>query len=169
MIDVIKLHGYAQFLRHQYLDIFRTLSWEDFVKDRGASFNSLRNIYLHAIECVDFITNLIQSDTPLNIHHTPIPFEEYNTIETIRNYLDQVESRFNSLLIQLTPRELERKVARMHGNESSSISTVENHLIHLFQEEIHHFGEFIALLWQMNVKPPHIGWVNYRTQVRHVR
>jgi uncharacterized damage-inducible protein DinB len=101
----------------------------------------------------------------MNIRHTPISFEEYNTIETIRDYLDQVESRFNTLLIQLTPRELGRKVARMHGNESSSTSTVEDHLIHLFQEEIHHFGEFIALLWQMNVKPPHTGWVNYFTLV----
>lgn len=165
MINVIKLHGYAQFLRHQYLHTFETLSWKDFIKDRSASFNSLRNIYLHSIECVEFITRIIESDAPLNIRHTPISFEDYNTIETIRDYLDQVESRFNTLLTQLTPRELGRKVARMHGNESSSTSTVEDHLIHLFQEEIHHFGEFIALLWQMNVKPPHTGWVNYLTLV----
>lgn len=161
MINVVRLHKYAQFLRHQYLDTFETLPWEDFIKYRGASFDSLRNIYLHSIECVDFITRLIQSDNPLNIRHMSIPFEEYSTIESIRAYLEQVESRFRSLLIQLTPTEMGRKVARMHGNASSSMGTIEDHLIHLFQEECHHFGEFIALLWQMNVKPPHTGWVNY--------
>jgi uncharacterized damage-inducible protein DinB len=166
MINVIRLHNYVQFLRHQYLDTFETLSWKEFVKDRSASFDSLRNIYLHSIECVDFITRLIQSDNPLSIRHAPIPYDEYTTIETIQKYLEQVESRFNSLLSQLTPSDMRRKVTRMHGNESSSTSTVEDHLIHLFQEEIHHFGEFIALLWQMNVKPPHIGWVNYLTLIR---
>jgi uncharacterized damage-inducible protein DinB len=163
MIDVIKLLGYAQFLRHQYLDTFETLSWEAFVKDRNASFNSLRNIYLHCTECVDFITRLIQSDSPLNVHHNRIHFEDYDNFEKLRGYLDRVESRFNSLLVLLTPRELGRKVPRMHGDESMSTSTVEDHLIHLFQEEIHHFGEFIALLWQIDVKPPHSGWVKYLT------
>lgn len=33
-------------------------------------------------------------------------------------------------------------------------------LIHVFEEEVHHSGELIALLWQMNVGPPLMGWKN---------
>ena len=36
--------------------------------------------------------------------------------------------------------------------------TAEDILIHLFEEEIHHRGELIALLWQMNIEPPLMGW-----------
>jgi uncharacterized damage-inducible protein DinB len=36
--------------------------------------------------------------------------------------------------------------------------TAEDVLIHVFEEEVHHRGELIALLWQMNVEPPPMGW-----------
>ena len=32
--------------------------------------------------------------------------------------------------------------------------------IHVFEEEVHHRGELIALLWQRNVEPPLMGWKN---------
>jgi len=36
--------------------------------------------------------------------------------------------------------------------------TAEDILIHMFEEEVHHRGELIALLWQMGVEPPSMGW-----------
>jgi uncharacterized damage-inducible protein DinB len=30
-------------------------------------------------------------------------------------------------------------------------------LIHVIAEELHHRGEIIAILWQMNLQPPDIG------------
>ena len=48
-MDVIKLMEYSQLLRHNYLDAFSKLPWDEFVKDRGASFDSLRNIFLHCV------------------------------------------------------------------------------------------------------------------------
>jgi uncharacterized damage-inducible protein DinB len=36
--------------------------------------------------------------------------------------------------------------------------TAEDILIHLFEEEVHHRGELIALLWQMGVEPPLMSW-----------
>jgi uncharacterized damage-inducible protein DinB len=32
--------------------------------------------------------------------------------------------------------------------------TVEDVLIHIFEEEVHHRGELIGLLWQNGVEPP---------------
>jgi len=37
----------------------------------------------------------------------------------------------------------------------------EDTMIDIFQEETHHQGEFIALLWQMEIEPPHMGWGKY--------
>jgi uncharacterized damage-inducible protein DinB len=40
-------------------------------------------------------------------------------------------------------------------------------LLDFFQEETHHRGELIALLWQMDVAPPHMGFIQYaRSQMR---
>jgi len=38
---------------------------------------------------------------------------------------------------------------------------VEGILIHVAFENVHHFGELIALLWQIDVEPPHMGWIAY--------
>jgi uncharacterized damage-inducible protein DinB len=36
--------------------------------------------------------------------------------------------------------------------------TAEDILVHVFEEEVHHRGELIALFWQMDIKPPLIGY-----------
>jgi uncharacterized damage-inducible protein DinB len=36
--------------------------------------------------------------------------------------------------------------------------TAEDALIHVFEEEVHHRREEIALLWQMGIEPPLMGW-----------
>ena len=62
MIDIIKLMKYNQYLRHAYFDVLRELPWDELVKDRGASFGSLRNIFLHCIAVFDFANRLIQEN-----------------------------------------------------------------------------------------------------------
>ena len=157
MVEAVKLLEYSQYLRHRYLETLDKLPWEEVVKDRGASFNSLRNIYLHCITVLDrYINNLLKGDT-----FTRIDFDDYDNVEKIRNYLEQVESKANAYLGKVTPEELSRKIERKRRDGSTIIATVEDYLINTFQEETHHRGELIALLWQMDVNPPHMGWTQY--------
>lgn len=158
MINAIKLLEYNQELRSVYLDKLSELPWEEVIKDRGASFPSLRDIYLHCIICVDGIVNNILQGVP---SFPRINYDDYESIEKIRQYVDQVESEANKYLSKITPEELSRKIERKRRDGSSNRATVEDYLIHLFQEEIHHIGELMALLWQMGVSPPHIGWLQY--------
>ena len=158
MINAIKLLEYNQELRSVYLDKLSELPWEEVIKDRGASFPSLRDIYLHCIICVDGIVNNILQGVP---SFPRINYDDYESIEKIRQYVDQVESEANKYLSKITPEELSRKIERKRRDGSSNRATVEDYLIHLFQEEIHHIGELIALLWQMGVSPPHMGWLQY--------
>ena len=39
-------------------------------------------------------------------------------------------------------------------------SQVKDVLIHVFTEELHHRGEIIAILWQMDIQPPDMGWLS---------
>lgn len=157
-MKVVKLIEYTHFLKHSYLDAFSELRWKEFVKDRGASFGSLRNIFLHFISYEDFLVNhLLQGDADQPV----IDFDVYDSTEKIREYLERVESGVNYYLSKITDVELSRVVERTFKDGTTVQLTVEDVLIHLFQEEIHHIGEFIALLWQMDIEPPHLGWAKY--------
>ena len=157
-MEVVKLLEYSQSLRHRYLDTLAKLPWEDVIEDRGASFNSLRNIYLHSVAVLDFYVNhVVQGDAT----YPQINYDDYDNIEKIRNYTEQVESKANAYLNTVTPVELARKIERKQRDGSIITVTVEDMLIDLFQEETHHRGELIALLWQMDVNPPHLGWSQY--------
>ena len=77
------------------------------------------------------------------------------------DYMKKVESKANAYLSSVTQDELMRKVEKKQRNGSTISLTVEDMLIELFQEETHHRGELIALLWQIDVNPPHLGWSRY--------
>ena len=158
MVNAVKLLEYNRELRYRYLDKLGELPWEEVVKDRGASFSSLRDIYLHCVVCVDGIVNNILQGVP---SFPRITYDDFDSISMIREYASQVESEANEYLSKVTPEELSRRITRKRRDGSTIRVTVEDYLIHLFQEETHHIGEFIALLWQIDVRPPHMGWIQY--------
>jgi len=158
MMETVKLLEYSQYLRHKYFESIVTLPWDEVVKDRCASFPSLRVIYLHCVTVLDFyVNNVIQGDT----NYPRINTDDYDNIEKISIYTEQVESKANAYLSKITPEELSRKIERKQRDGSSITVTVEDILIDFFQEETHHRGELIALLWQMDVRPPHLSWSRY--------
>jgi uncharacterized damage-inducible protein DinB len=161
MIDITKLMKYNQYLRHAYFDVLRELPWDELVKDRSASFGSMRNIFLHCIAVFDFANRLIQENETT---FPRVTYEDYNTVEKIQHYMERVESKLDAYLPKITTDELSRKIMRTYRSGATTTSTVEDYLVHFFQEETHHRGEFIALLWQMNVTPPHVGWIQYLNQ-----
>lgn len=143
-MKTLDLLEYSQFLRHKYLETLSTLPWAEVVKDRGASFPSLRDIYLHIIFVVDAYINYgLQG----NHHYPKVNYSEYDSIDKMTKYLEDVESRAGGNLGKMTPEELSKN---------------ETVLLDFFQEETHHRGELIALLWQMDVEPPHMGFLQYK-------
>ncbi len=102
-----------------------------------------------------------------NPNYPSVNYNEYDSIAKITNYLEQVESKANAYLGKVTPKELARKVERKLRDGSTFLVTVEDVLLDFFQEETHHRGELIALLWQMDVAPPHKSFIQYlRSQTR---
>ena len=157
-MEVIKLLEYSQFLRHRYLETFTKLPWDEFVKDRGASFGSLRNILLHFVELLDrHVNQTIQGNAEL----PRINYDDYDGMDKVKMYLDRVELSVNRYLSKVTPEELSRKVLRTFFDRTTLWMKVEDVLIDIFQEETHHRGEFIAIFWQMGIEPPHLWWGKY--------
>jgi uncharacterized damage-inducible protein DinB len=82
-------------------------------------------------------------------------------MDSIRKRTREVESKTKAYVAKLKPDELERKLELPRKGKPSTFVRVEDVLAHTALENIHHFGELIALLWQMDMEPPHLGWIDY--------
>jgi uncharacterized damage-inducible protein DinB len=156
VVDVKNLLEYNEEVRHRYFDALTKLSWDELVKNREASFHSLRNIFIHTLGAIDYWLDLLLKEQL----HSHREFDEYNSIEDIREYMQQVEARLHRYLDSLSSKELMKKYTRTNDAGENIEITAEDVLIHVFEEEVHHRGEIIGLLWQIGVEPPLMGWKN---------
>ena len=156
MVDVKRLLEYNREIRHRYFDTLARLPWEELTKNREASWHSLRNIFLHTIGATEHWLDVLENK--------PKPkrrgFDEYTSIEDIRRFMQVVDDRMQRYLDGLSQSELERRFSMKNDEDKDVEPTAEDILIHVFEEEVHHRGELIALLWQMGIEPPLMGWMS---------
>ncbi len=154
MIDAKNLLAYNKEVRHRYFDALCKLPWEEFTKNREASFHSLRNIFIHTLSAIDYWLDFLQNQKLYSRRE----FDEYKTHALVRAYMEHIEERMQTYLESLMPEKLEKTYAAQNDDGKTVEVTAEDVLVHVFEEEVHHRGELIALLWQMNVKPPLMSW-----------
>lgn len=154
MVDIKELLEYNETVRHRYFETFTKLSWDEFTKNREASFNSFRNIFIHTLGAIDYWLDFLQKQ---NLHSEK-KFDEYTTYDQVRTYMEHVEKRMHTYLHSLPPKELKKTYNVTGDNHKTTKITADDILIHVFEEEIHHRGELIALLWQIDIDPPAMGW-----------
>jgi uncharacterized damage-inducible protein DinB len=156
VVDVKNLLEYNEEVRHRYFDALTKLPWDELVKNREASFHSLRNIFIHTLGAIDYWLDFLLKEQL----HSHREFDEYNSIEDVRRYMQQVEARLHRYLDSFSSKELLKKYTRTNDAGENIEITAEDVLIHVFEEEVHHRGEIIGLLWQIGVEPPLMGWKN---------
>ncbi len=154
MVDVKQLLEYNENVRHRYFEALKKLPWEEFVKNREASFHSLRNIFIHKLGAVEYWLDFLEKENA----RSHKKFEEYKSFQDVQGYMEQVERRTHDYFNAMPPDGLAKKYTVTNDANETLEVTAEDVLIHVFEEEVHHRGEFIALLWQMGVEPPMMGW-----------
>lgn len=158
-VESKSLVEYSQVLRNRYLERLAGLPWEEVVKSRGASFDSVRNIFLHTLDAEDRLINYVIPGRVKDwVSRNP---DEFKDLDSVRKRAREVEAKTKAYLSKMAPGELERKVEFSRPNTPSMMVRIDDILIHLALENVHHFGELIALFWQMDVEPPHMGWIAY--------
>jgi uncharacterized damage-inducible protein DinB len=154
MVDIRKLLEYNEDMRRKYFETFCKLSWKEFTKNREASFHSMKNIFVHTLGAIDYWLDFLQKQ---NLHAKK-KYEEYKTIEQVKAYMEHVEKRMLNYLDSLSTEKLQKTYKIKDDNGKTQKITAEDVLIHVFEEEVHHRGELNALLWQMGIDPPPMGW-----------
>lgn len=160
IFDIRRFFNYNKKVRHKFLEALKTLPWEEVVRNREASFNSMRDIFLHTLQAEDRLVNSIVAGESDRLP-SPHSFEEYATMKDVEEEMHEVESRTQVTLDRLTDQDLDHEAEVKRRDGSMAKSRIEDLLIHVFEEEIHHRGELIALFWQMNKEPPMVGWTQY--------
>jgi len=156
MVDIRKLLEYNETLRHKYFETFTKLPWNEFTKNREASFHSMKNILVHILGATDYWLDILQEQN----QHSRKDYNEYTSLQQVKAYMEHVEKRMHTYLKSLPPEKLEKTYVLKDDSGKTRRVTAEDILIHVFEEEVHHRGELNALLWQMGIDPPPMGWKN---------
>jgi uncharacterized damage-inducible protein DinB len=154
MVDIKGLLEYNKQVRQRYLQALTTIPWEELTRNREASFNSIRNIFIHTLKAIDHWLDVLLKEQNYKANQ----YDEYKNLEEICEYKDHVEGRMQNYLDNSLSGALFKKYVVRNDLGKEEEVTAEDILIHLFEEEVHHRGELIALLWQMNIEPPLMGW-----------
>jgi uncharacterized damage-inducible protein DinB len=162
-MNIPELYEYSSSVRRRFANKLSELPWDEVVKNREASFYSMRNILIHMIDNEDWIVNWA-------IHNKSIEYkrskksEDYNTMGEILAHLDEVEARTREYFrrIQTTNHAevafKERVNFVLPSSGKSFDLSVEECLFQSFTEQLFHLGELIALLWQEDIEPPQMQW-----------
>jgi uncharacterized damage-inducible protein DinB len=145
--------------RKEYVRKIWRLSPQERARDRGASFPSLVDIYMHILDDHRFWFLKVYARTP---------FEEYPlgaryTLADATRETRRVDRLVAGVLRDLTPKDLDRKILHPVDREYVTVRTM---LVNLIKGELQHEGELNALLWQSDVDPPPFRSFGERTEAR---
>jgi len=157
--DFKELFTYNHTVRQHYIDAFKKkLLWLDMIKNHETAWLSLKDTLLHIIWAEDsWINYSIQG---LEDPNRPFPYSNYKSWSAIEDYNFECISKVNNYLSSLKPDDLYKSVSRINNDGIRRTTIVKDVLIHVITEELHHRGEIIAILWQMNIQPPDMGWLS---------
>ena len=146
------LYRYNSKGRQGYLRKIWQLPPKQRYRDRGASFPSLVDIYMHILDAYRwwFIKVYAKMD-----------FEEYPlgtrySLAQARRETQKVDRLLDDFLRALQAKDLDRRVT-IPGRSRERL-TVRTMLVHMIEEELQHKGELNALLWQLDVDAPVLGY-----------
>ncbi len=158
--DAEAILAYDRELFERYARRVRRLPWKEATRKRGIGHESLFDTLVHVLNVhevwLTFIVRGRNSDRELGAlfddpHRRPTDWKEFDA------YASRVWSEIDATVETLTPARLSRRVSVfwMPGRY-----TVRDALLQTTFEEAHHLGEIIGALWQDDVKPPDMTWID---------
>jgi uncharacterized damage-inducible protein DinB len=152
--SIIDWYEYNSFVRREYLkSIFEKIPEEERYKDRGASFPSIVDIFVHVIDDYRFWLQSVYLNNITGFEK--LRGTERFTFERLSQENQKVEKLITDFLQRLAPADLDRQVSaegRRHGTVMKF--DLRQMLLHVVEEELQHRGEINALFWQLGIDPP---------------
>jgi len=139
------------------------IPWETVTEECGASFESIRNIYVHSLQVEHVFIRSLRGKSTEGIYGSP--FDDFTSVNAIKEYADTVEKETNQYLATLTQEKLDNVFEFKGGDGQINQYRIEDVLILLVEEEIHHRGELLCIYWQHEIQPPYTNYLVYKDQI----
>ena len=147
-----ELYQYNSKGRQGYLRKIWRLPPKERYRNRGASFPSLVDIYMHILDAYRWWFIKVYAKTEFDEY----PLGTRYTLAEARRETRKVDLMLREFLRKLRPNDLDRKISRP-GRRRGQL-TIRTMLVHMIEEELQHKGELNALLWQLDVDAPVLGF-----------
>ena len=151
MKHILFFYRFNTTVRKKYLDAFDERPWEEMVKDRGASFGSILDVYIHMLGAHSFWSHVMDGKDPDKFKGTD--FRSIRSMDDLRKLEADVDGTIERTLRGITAENLEDE---FEIRASRDKMTAESILLHMIEEELQHLGEINCLFWQMGIEPPHL-------------
>jgi uncharacterized damage-inducible protein DinB len=149
-------YAYNSFVRKKYLqEIFEKLPEEERYKDRGASFPSVVDIFMHIIDA--YRSWFIYTYEDRWSEFERLRGKKKYTKEEVEAEEEKLDTLLNNFLNALTEDDLPQWIA-FKGRVDFRKIRLRDMLWHMVEEDLQHRGELNALFWQLNIDPPVTGW-----------
>jgi uncharacterized damage-inducible protein DinB len=154
-LDAIRtFYRYNARVRRNYLSALLALSPEERLKDRGASYPSLQEIFVHVLDGIFWWLEFVAQD--LAGEAALLPARDLSAGK-LKEEVARAERVAAAFLDPLDEASLSKELT-CHFSEDGKTSVqrfpVGDVLWHVVEEELQHRGELNALFWQMDVDPP---------------
>ncbi len=161
-MDIKDLFRYNWHCRRKFLKSMAEIPWETITESCGASFDSIRDIFVHSLQAEHVWIRRLAGKSTEGIYETP--FSKFDSIGAVQDYANRVEVETNEYLNTLTDEKVE-SIFEFKGRDGKTHRyNVEDMLIHIVEEEIHHRGELLCIFWQHDIPPPYTSYTTYRTE-----
>jgi uncharacterized damage-inducible protein DinB len=147
-------------VRELYFDAMAKLPWSEVVANKGLSFDSMRDVFLHLTYVED---RWISYAIPGRFKEwVDIDFDAFKDMDALKKFMQHVAENTEKYLAQLSPEELNRRIVVPWGGKPEVSITVETGLAQIVIEDMIHYGELSAALWQMGLEAPYMGFWRYK-------
>ena len=164
---IIDLYEYNSYVRNKYLKaIFGKIPEEERYKDRGTSFPSIVDIFVHMIDNYRFWFLYAYPNKITNFKK--LRGETRFTLERLTEENEKIDSYVLNFVRSLKLTDLNKEFS-VEGRRYGTVMKLDlrQMLVHMIEEELQHIGEMNALFWQMDIEPPiteYMDWVYAKQQ-----
>jgi uncharacterized damage-inducible protein DinB len=159
-MEVKDLVCYNHYVRGLYFDSMAKLPWDDVIKPLGLSFDSMRNVFLHLTVVEDrWISYIIPGRFNEWVDQN---FDVYANIDSLKNYMLQTKNNTLAYLANASSRELNKQIVIPWGKTADTEISIQTALTHMVMEDMIHYGELSAALWQMGLEAPYMGFWRFK-------
>ena len=155
-----EMYAYYKSQRAKLMQVLEKMPNEEFVKNRGLSFDSIKDVLAHTVMDED---NFLHYTVAGMSTGTDRKLEDFKNLEDVKKYVTEVDSKTEKLFASMTEQGLRKEVRRTGRDGKVSIYSVEQVLDLIPLETIYHYGEIFGALWNMNINPNYYSYLAFAT------